>query len=444
MRAQVITSISLILAALLITAREAIPQEQPVSPSLATGTLNLVLANKNGFVVITDSGKSSAQPFQCNGQQQFYCDDSQKLFRTTPQSAMMIAGFASGRDNTPLDLAVASVIRKEFSGAQWRNDDHANNVPSTAEGVLQDALTDVAAIFDPAQTPPQNLVLIATFVRFDTDRVPIVEVKYFIERWKPTGPQNSLVPEYTVQNESKKVTTFVYFPAGVTCVAEAILSGHYVSNNAVLERFYEKRRNNLLSEMSLEDMLNLAKVIMKETEKFTDVVGGEDQVGVFPADGGNLQWSLPTNLPSEAQLQPRTLRFEGISCSNLSSPPPCGYAPVSFMVNPNQRYDEIFKKFFLASQFVQIPVALDGNLFVGNTFDHATLRWRGTSFFMRRNTFKDCVLEMPIGTELPHGSELGGKCVVERKDNIDIYTIVGSHRGQFSTPSSLGLMDLQP
>jgi hypothetical protein len=433
---------ALALLALLMVSPKAGTQEQPVTTGLAVGTLNLMIANKNGFVVITDSRKSGPRLMQCDGKQQLYCDNSQKLFRTTPHSAMMIAGFASAWDSTPLDLEVASVIRKQFDPSQWPNDDHADVVPSIAEGVLTDALVDVAAIFDP-QTPSHALSLTATFVRFDADKAPVVEVKYFTEQWKPSGPHNVIVPEYKVQGGSRKVTEFGYVAAGVTCVADAIMEGYYLSTDPAIKGYYEKRSNKLLlDQMTVEDMLALAKVVMKETEKFTGLVGGGDQFGAFPADNANVQWSLPTNLPSDAQLQPRTLRWEGIACTSASNPP-CGSAPVSFMFSRSQPHYERFKKFFLASQFLQIPIALDGNLFVGNTFDHATLRWRGGSFFMRRNTFKDCVLELPNGTELPHGSELEGKCTLERKDDIDIYTIVGGHR-EVITPSMLALPDLQP
>jgi hypothetical protein len=222
------------------------------------------------------------------------------------------------------------------------------------------------------------------------------------------------------------------------------LSGHYPTKNPVIESYYATRRNNLLNQMTVEDMQALAKVIMDETKKFTDVVGGEDQIGVFPAGNGNVQWSLPSNLPSDAQLQPRLFRWEGISCSDSSSARPCGIVPVSFVLDFSRPNDEMFKKFYLASQFLHIPIALDNNLFVGNTFDHATLKWRGGSFFMRRNTFKDCILEMANGAELPHGSELEGKCTVERKDSIDIRAIVGSHRGEVITSSSLGFTEIQP
>jgi hypothetical protein len=433
---------ALALLALLLVPNKAMAQG-PVSAGFSVGTLTMVIANKNGFVVITDSRKSSPRLMQCDGRQQFYCDNSQKLFRTTPHSAMMIAGFASAWVNSPLDLEVASVIRKQFDPTLWPNDDHADAVPSNAEGILTDALTDVAAILDP-QTPSQALSLTATFVRFDADKAPVVEVKYFTERWKPLGPGSVMVPEYNVQGGSRKVTEFVYFAAGITCVADAIMGGHYLSTDPVIKNYYEKQGNKLLlDQMSVQDMQALAKAIMKETEKFTDLVGGADQFGVFPADNANAQWSLPSNLPSDAQLQPRTLRFEGIACTNAGNPP-CGYAPVSFMFTRTQRYNELFKKFFLASQFLQIPIALDDNFFVGNTFDHATLRWRGGYVFMLRNTFKDCILQLPNGIELPRGSELEGKCSIERNDNVDIDGIVGARLQMLATPSMLGIPSIQP
>src|SRR5271170_2628571 len=99
------------LAILVMPAQVAAQQENSQSnPVMASGTLNLVLANKNGFVVAADSRMSSDHPFLCEGKRQLYCDNSQKLFRTTPNSAMVIAGFAVGQFKSPLDLAVASVI----------------------------------------------------------------------------------------------------------------------------------------------------------------------------------------------------------------------------------------------------------------------------------------------------------------------------------------------
>jgi hypothetical protein len=82
-----------------------------VSPAFASGTLNIVLANKNGIVIAADSRMSSSAPFSCGNAMQLYCDNSQKLFRTGERSAIVIAGFAVGRRNSPLDLTLASVLR---------------------------------------------------------------------------------------------------------------------------------------------------------------------------------------------------------------------------------------------------------------------------------------------------------------------------------------------
>ena len=105
----------------------------------------------------------------------------------------------------------------------------------------------------------------------------------------------------------------------------------------------------------------------------------------------------------------------------------------SFELSPEKPLEENLKKFFVASVFVRIPVALDGNIFVADTFDHVTLRWGGGPVIMLRNTFKDCVLEMPAGLNLPDNLEVNGKCGIERRNNIDIYTVVGGRQQAFTS-----------
>jgi hypothetical protein len=418
----------LVLVSLAVTRSKA--QERPESnPVMATGTLNLVLANKNGFVIAADSRMSSSggQAFLCQGKLQVYCDNSQKLFRTTPNSAMVIAGFAVGRFGTPLDLAVASVVRKKFAPSAWSSrDDYADRVPSVASMLLEEALKGVAALYDP-NTPPQNLALWATFVRFDSDRAPIIEQEVFTAQWKPTGPQNVLIPSYAVQSAKLKITEFRPVTVGISCIADAILSGHYRTTDPVILKFYKIRPNkDLRDAMTINDMTALAKAIFRETRKYTDLVGGNDQIGAFAATG-TAQFSLPANLPKEASLLPMVMRWEGLTCTSENNPP-CGMAPVSFSLSFDQPPEDYLKKLFVASEFVRIPVALDDNIFVGNTFDHVTFRWRGGAVFMRRNTFRDCVIEFPEGLNLPDNLEVNGKCSIERKADIDTFTIVGGRQ----------------
>src|ERR1039458_3668293 len=88
----------LLLSATLMSVRAVAQQLAPeANATLASGTLNIILANKNGFVIGADSRMSSDTSFDCEGKLQLYCDNSQKLFRSTSHSAMAIAGFAVGR-----------------------------------------------------------------------------------------------------------------------------------------------------------------------------------------------------------------------------------------------------------------------------------------------------------------------------------------------------------
>ena len=56
--------------------------------------------------------------------------------------------------------------------------------------------------------------------------------------------------------------------------------------------------------MTLSQMRDLARVILRETRKFTSLVGGPDQIGVFPAKGQPSFIGL-TNLPTDRRLARR-------------------------------------------------------------------------------------------------------------------------------------------
>src|SRR5258708_27980987 len=53
-----------------------------------------------------------------------------------------------------------------------------------------------------------------------------------------------------------------------------------------------------------------------------------------------------------------------------------------------------YTKFLIASEFKDVSVAIDNNIFVADNFDGVTLKWRGKPFVSYRNTFTNCVLEL--------------------------------------------------
>jgi hypothetical protein len=420
--------LALLTAMLAVQSGGAQSREPEVSPALASGTLNLVLANKNGFVIAADSRMSSEVRFRCDSKLQLYCDNSQKLFRTGQKSAMVIAGFAAGHYNTPLDLSIAALLRKRFGATGLPDEEGTPGMASEwAEGALEQALTGVAALYDPAKTNPQQLSFFATFAGFDDKGALNLRQLIFRPTWMPTGPLNIIAPAYKVDSGAVTVTKFQPVAVGISSVADAILGGFYRSQDAVIQLYYQKLRSKQLDDLSIDEMQALARAILRETRKFTPLVGGEDQIGVFPVNA-HVRWQLPTRLPRETQLSPNFTLWKGILCTN--SQPQCvinGQGHVTFFQDFQHPIDETLSEFFLASQFQEIPVALDNNYFVRNRFDGVTLKWRGGAFFTSGNSFGQCVIELPEGKELPSGSELTGKCALVRKSEIIVEpTMIGS------------------
>ena len=73
----------------------------------------------------------------------------------------------------------------------------------------------------------------------------------------------------------------------------------------------------------------------------------------------------------------------------------------------------------MGSEFKDIPVTLDNNLFVGDNFEGVTFKWNGGQFFLHRSIIKDCVLEMTINAKVDGHPELRA-CRIIRKSAVDI------------------------
>lgn len=407
----------LLLSASLMPLKAGAQQLEPeANATLASGTLNIILANKNGFVIGADSRMSSDTPFECEGRSQLYCDNSQKLFRTASHSAMAIAGFAAGRwkTSTPLDLELAPVLRKAFGPNGLSTDEIS--FPQAIEATIQNALTGVAAIYDPL-TPPSNLSVTVTFARIDANHVPVLQQMQLTEIWIHMGPLQVPGPRYSANlTRTLPIDRFRSVTVGIPFVADAILAGIYKSDDPLIKDYYRRRKVDQLDDMTLSEMSALVRVILRETKKFTDYVGGEDQLAEFPSDG-DASIHLPNELATETHTIPRLMRWEGLLCISTQRPP-CGNAPTSFSVNPAQPTGEVhFTKFLMASEFKDIPVALDNNLFVADSFEGVTLKWNGGPFFLYRNTFKDCVLELTFIAQVPPKL---ATCRIVRKSAVDL------------------------
>jgi hypothetical protein len=416
-----LTRILMLAVVFIPLARVAITQSgsPEVKPVLVSGTLNLILANRNGFVIAADSRQSSDKAFSCEGKIQTFCDNSQKLFRTGPAAAMVIAGFAVGQSQTPFDIAIASLLRKRF-GTQGLSDGRGDPAIASgwAQGALDQSLMGFASLYDPASVSASDLELTVTFAGIDKDGTPTVRQLIFTPTWRPSGPLKVLIPEYHVVVGEQKVTRFLADSEGIKCVADAILGGVYKSHDPIIQSYYLQLRTRVRDNMSLVQMQNLAKAILRETKNFTPLVGGEDQIGVFPVKG-DVQWHLPPNLPLQTQLSPSFILVKGVLCTNAEPKCTGGDNGLIFFQDFQHPLDEPPTRFFLSSQFKNIDIAIDNNYFVKNSFEAVTFKWRGGRFpFMRGNSYTECTLELPERKSLPQDSELAGKCIVIKKPDV--------------------------
>jgi hypothetical protein len=430
--------LALIIAVVVCPGTKAQQPSENKESAITSGTLNLVLANKNGFVIAADSRRSNpTTSFDCNGVQQHYCDDSQKLFRTSATSAIVIAGYAGGgARGTPLDLVMANVLWQSFGPCGQRVLEQSGDGKMRircAEDVgaltgvgpdsewtkygLEPPLSLVASAYKLA---PKDMFFSVLFAGITQDQKVQLRVQQFSGTWIATGLQAAAIPYYQIQ-ESAIITAEIFgrLTAGITCVADAILDGYYKSADPVIVRYYSKRNDRAaLDSMSLAEMAELAHAILHETAKFTDYVGGADQIGVFPVNG-ERQWTMPV-LPVEKSLAQRFIFHRCVSYTKGAPPVDGPCTRGSYFEDFQHPLDEVISQFFLGSQFTGVAVALDDNYFVRSLFDGVTFKYTGKSFLAVDNIYRNCKVEIPEGIALPADLEPFDRCEKIKKKNVTL------------------------
>jgi hypothetical protein len=413
-----------------------------------SGTLNLILANKNGFVIVADSRRSSWNGFSCfDGTQSpschserfsgpgFHCDDSQKLFRTTVDSAMAIAGFASDRiDGTPLELQVAEILRKKF-GTKGINKDivfgeyvtpgrtATKQVGDWVRLVLQPSLTEIAAMRKFRVPNAEVSSFTATIADVSEGKFPhIRQLKFASRGYEELEFLDTMTTWFDVEDKEFVADHFIHPSAGLDDVANQILDGPVTDasiklDDPAIKRYLREKASNRRNQMSLREMQTLALAILRATEtKYDCWVGGGDEVGVFSSKKRPI-WRLPMELPSTAELPARIALFAGLAYGE-GAPPPVRDRWWTEYQPPYIENDEgkIVQSFFLADSFKGVTVRVDGNYFVSDRFENVRFLYDGGETHFAADKFAgSCTVEIPsdvpiedyptrpgvIGRELP-------------------------------------------
>jgi hypothetical protein len=355
---------------------------------------------------------------------------------------MVIAGFAVGRRGTPLDLDVASVLSRRF-GREGLNGENGSvegvmdwlGEPVTPLGL---ALVRVAALYHPNEANLARFSFVSTVAGLDGKGVPVVKQLAFWPRPQRVGPLNRLMVSFQVLHREFNAEHFVYVPAGIECVADAIFDGSYRTTDQTILKFYQTRkRQELLDTMTLAEMRDLAKAMLQSTALFTWKVGGDDQIGIIPPTGEPE--FIQKVLVSERELLPRVVNHVGCAYSREVISDGSNCSGTSFAEDFSQPLDVSYANFYMASRFQDTPVILDHNYFVEDQFQSSNplqpfvFRYYGPApsttrspqspgqniegcrefYFDSVNTLPEkCIIEAPPNVRLP------GSCL-ERSEERD-------------------------
>jgi hypothetical protein len=399
-------------------------QESRTSGVPETGTLNLLLANKRGFVIAADSRRTELPTGRL-------WDDSQKLFRVGPKSALVMAGFASwAAHSSPLDVQVASLFREESTDHVWTSGQRSvNELPSmvrTNVGYELELFGAMGATNRPAPRPEQ-LDFQVLAAGFKGGKIQIVRIN-FKPRIEPLGPLDLATPSYDMQSTSTVVDHFVALSAGIDGVARAILDGTVDTRDERILNYYRSRSMEQLDNLSVASLDDLAAAILEKTARASEYVGGPSQIGVFPRKG-HVTGKLPELATDKAKF--RSTIFNAGFAYTPDGLTPYEYSLVhgkkmvtEFGVSLVQPFDEPFTQVFVGSWFRDVSVSLDGNAFAGNRFVDATFKYQGERFyFPPSNSIAGCILEIPPEVAIP---VVLRPCTVRRQSSVALGGMAGA------------------
>ncbi len=413
--------------------------------SIQTGTLNVVLANRNGVVIATDSRRSSKQLFDCHGRQQTFCDDSQKLIKTGAASALAIAGFASGGlpgvSGTPLNVEVSSILRRRF-GNSGIPDQRGNvgMVTSYVDMTFTQLLPGVAGIFDPSTPNPPELSFFVTIAGIENG-VPKVSQVCFTPQPKQGDRENVVFyfdakPNCFMGGQPGPVTVEHFIqPVLVGCsecveIPSKIASTTFPTHDPAILAYYSSVKTKNLDNFTTAQMEDLARAMLRKAAVHTDMIGGDPQVIVFPIRG-ELSVSMPL-LPSNQTFVPNMVLNAACVYSHDSPdgrPLPGSRQSMSF--EGKNWVEAPTSQYFLADEFENVTVTLDNNYFVGDSFNSVTFNYFGSRqrskrfnqppFVILRPKFigNKCKVALAKGINLPPHSGLEQCDALLLKTNLD-------------------------
>jgi hypothetical protein len=275
------------------------PQGEPTGRELSAakhGTINILLANRNGMVLVTDSRTTGSRP---DGGAPFHTDNSPKLFQLDDKTVCSFAGFYSDpgpHGELPLQTPgiIASLGYKLSSGSKELSFDYKVQLLAASASIL---LSEHAAANEYASHgyPISKLLLLVAGYDLDgSEKTAKLEISdhgdLMSERVLPVGDG------------------FLFLTAGIDDGVQArLLDPDLFATEVQLKDYHLAYDSQQTAHLSLDQMRELARYLEGEAASFS-VVGGPIQEASL--SNGNVKMNVPNNL-EKAQNPYTTLVLSG-------------------------------------------------------------------------------------------------------------------------------------
>jgi len=366
------------------------------SAPVLRGTINLILANDQGMVAITDSMVTDERPDGHGGfiyQQR--PEPGEKLFQIDDRTVCTIAGFASAATPTlPEFVNSASEMMQRFK--QRLNQQSQRNAQLTVkdklrmlEGIFTLYIEGVANL----RGDDRNYSFELLIAGYDPDGKPKIGglVLKTISEASPTGS-----PMRATRTDQLFVSPVVgrnlaWLVAGIPNHATEILQhADAWAADAAVQAYVNSMKSG--KPLTIEQMKELGISLKEHTARAEPMVGGPSQIAILA--NGRVQ--QPLEHPSFAPVATANVRFDIFAGASLSGGGRGSTAIVVFLPPPKLTL-------FFKNSFSHTTQPLDDGYFSGNHFEDCWLRYRsGTLQFDDSNQVVNS--DLIIGPKLDRNS----------------------------------------
>lgn len=338
---------------------------------LVHGTINVMLANRNGAVVLTDSMLTS-------GTRQL-SQPGQKLFRIDDHTVCTVAGLIYANvhalGNAEVDLAANTAATIQDFATQYRSYSLNLGMEDRLQ-LLATFLRVHVSILSSARkysgegTPSDNYEIQAMLIGYDRDG--ILKVGRVVLK---TVPQKDYLSSEIVSTRWQEVKDeLIWEVSGVDAVARPSLENPQIElREGGLREFATSISADRGKGLTLDQLRTVAQTLADRTSAKYPGVGGKYQIAVLK--NGKIENFEQEPFPAVAPITHLSLTVGSTLPKN------------AFVTNEAMVY--------LGNRFVADERTIDNNYFIGNEFSEYTLNYNGGPFvFDKSNKLVHTVLRL--------------------------------------------------